>query len=169
MCRQNVCYITQSQETGAKKLKQGVLFYRFLSVCDLNLKVGNNCECFLKWSSREPLLNLTSLVWISIKSSTQINCFKWAWKAWYKIVHGPRQFRWLLTIDAEYNCGSIFGSIPSFHLPSSAFPQYLLLNGPIQRTLKEITNCETYFDNKPQTMNTHSSKIQKGYLCGGLK
>ena len=74
-----------------------------------------------------------------------------------------------MIIDGKYNCGSIFDSISSFHLPSSAFPQYLLLNGPVQRTLKEITNCETYFDNKPQTMNTQSSKIQKGYLCGGLK
>ena len=49
----------------------------------------------------------------------------------------------------------------------SAFPQYLLLNGPVERTLKEITNCETYFDNKPQTMNTNSSKIQKEYLWAG--
>ena len=54
-----------------------------------------------------------------------------------------------MIIDGKYNCGSIFDSISSFHLPSSAFPQYLLLNGPVQRTLKEITNCETYFDNKP--------------------
>ena len=42
--------------------------------------------------------------------------------------------------------------------PWSAFPEYLLLNGPVQRTLKEITNCETYLDNKPHLEYTKFKK-----------
>ena len=47
--------------------------------------------------------------------------------------------------------------------PSSAFREYLLLNGPVQRTLKEITNCETYFDNKPHLDYT---KFKRNIFCG---